>query len=64
MNLIDLRQQKTINIITAVVGLLTVAVGVLAYMESKKHRKIQKEILDLDKQIKVLELSKLQKEQK
>jgi hypothetical protein len=41
---------------------LTAIVGALAYMQSKKHAKINDEILSLDKEIKTIELALKKKE--
>lgn len=57
MNDIDIKQGKAIQYIIASVTLLTGIVGVLAYLETKKHAKINDEVLSLDKQIKTLELA-------
>lgn len=54
---IDVKQGKAINYIVAFVTILTGVVGVMAYLEAKKHSKINDEVLNLDKQIKVLELA-------
>lgn len=57
MNDIDAKQGRAIQYIIASVTLLTGIVGVLAYLETKKHAKINDEVLSLDKQIKTLELA-------
>jgi hypothetical protein len=56
MQNIDIKQGRSINYIIAFVTILTGFVGVLAYLETKKHNKINDEVLSLDKQIKTLEL--------
>lgn len=57
MNSIDAKQGRAIQYIVASVTILTGIVGVLAYLETKKHAKINDEVLSLDKQIKTLELA-------
>jgi uncharacterized membrane protein len=57
MDSVDLKQGKAISYIVAFVTILTGLVGVLAYLEAKKHSKINDEVLHLDKQIKMLELA-------
>lgn len=59
---VDARQAKAINIIIVMVTTLTAVVGVLAYLENKKHAKINDEVLRLDKEIKILELAKKKNE--
>lgn len=57
MDSVDSKQGKAINYIVAGITILTGVVGVLAYLETKKHAKINDEVLALDKQIKTLELA-------
>ena len=54
---VDAKQGKAIGYLVAVSIILTGVVGVLAYIESKRHSKTNDEILSLDKQIKTLELA-------
>lgn len=56
----EIKQQGQLGVLF---GLLTALGGItafLAYLESKKHGKIQDEIAQLDKNIKELQLYKLQ----
>ena len=57
MQTIDVKQQKAINLIIAGVGIITAIIGVMAYLDSKKHQTIQQDIFALDTQIKQLELA-------
>lgn len=57
MDTVDSKQGQAINYIIALITALTGVVGVLAYLETKKHAKINDEVLALDKQIKTLELA-------
>lgn len=57
MNVVDKKQQSTINMILIAVGVLTAITGILAYRENKKHNKIAEENLKVEKEIKVLELA-------
>jgi hypothetical protein len=54
---IDVKQGKAISYLVAISIILSGVVGVLAYLQSKKHSKINEEVLKLDKEIKVLELA-------
>lgn len=62
MNLVDKKQQSTINMILIAVGVLTAITGILAYRENKKHNKIAEENLKVEKELKELELA-LKKDQ-
>ena len=59
MQPLDLLQKRQITWL--VVGLTTLSgiVGVLIYLDQKKHNRVQKDILALDKEIKTLQLEKL-----
>lgn len=57
MDLIDRKQQQTIQLMAGVVTILATIVGLVAWMESKKHNKLNDEVLKLDKEIKTLELA-------
>lgn len=57
MNSVDTSQGKSISYIIASVTVLTGIIGVLAYLETKKHAKINDEVLALEKQIKTIELA-------
>ena len=57
MNSVNTNQSKSISYIIASVTVLTGIIGVLAYLETKKHAKINDEVLALDKQIKTLDLA-------
>ena len=57
MNEIDVRQGKAIGYLVAISVILTGVVGILAYLQSKKHAKLNEEVLNLDKEIKMLELA-------
>ena len=36
-----------------------ILVGIIAFLDQKKHNKLQKELFDLDKELKTLQLDKL-----
>ena len=57
MNVVDKKQQSTINMILIAVGVLTAITGILAYRENKKHNAIAEDNLKVEKEIKVLELA-------
>lgn len=56
---VDLLQEKKIKWLIAGFGILGGIVGILIYLDQKKHNKVQKEIFALDKEIKMLQLRKL-----
>ena len=59
MQPLDLLQKKQITWL--VIGLTTLSgvVGVLIYLDQKKHNTVQQDILALDKEIKLLQLERL-----
>jgi CRISPR/Cas system CSM-associated protein Csm2 small subunit len=57
---VDVIQGKQIkSVITIVIALGSLTVF-LAYLEERKHRRIKRELLELDRSIKELQLTKLQ----
>lgn len=54
---IDSRQNTKISLVVAFITILTGGVGLLAYLETKKHNRINNEVLRLDREIKTLELA-------
>jgi hypothetical protein len=59
MDKVDLLQNNRINLAIALITGIGAITGVLLYLEQKKHSTIQKEIMDLDKNIKELQLRQL-----
>jgi len=59
MKTIDLLQSKKISFLLSGLAILSAVVGVLVYLDQKKHNSVQKDILALDKEIKILQLEKL-----
>jgi hypothetical protein len=57
---IDLLQEKKIKWLFAGLTAIGGLVGVLIFLDQRKHNKVQREIFELDRQIKSLELEKLQ----
>lgn len=57
MNIIDKHQNTNILVVIGAVTILTGFVGILAYLENKKHIKMKDEVLNLEKEIKTLELA-------
>jgi hypothetical protein len=55
---IDKKQQLTINLLVAGVGIISAIVGVMAYRNNTKHQQIQKEVLNIDREIKLLQLAR------
>jgi hypothetical protein len=56
---IDLLQEKKIKWLFAGLAALGGFVGILIYINQRKHNQVEREIFELDKQIKSLELEKL-----
>lgn len=56
---IDLLQESKIKWLIAGLGALGGIVAVLVYLDQKKHNQVEKEIFELDKEIKLLQLKKL-----
>jgi hypothetical protein len=50
----------THKVIFELVAALAAATSILIYYEKKSHRKLEEEVLALDKNIKLLQLNKLQ----
>lgn len=59
MDAFDLLQEKKIKWIVAGLAILGSIVGIVAYLDQKKHNKLEKELFDLDKELKTLQLNKL-----
>jgi uncharacterized membrane protein YpjA len=55
----DILQEKKIGWLIASFAILGSIVGVVAYMDQKKHNKVERDIFELDKEIKLLQLEKL-----
>jgi hypothetical protein len=61
-SLIDTNQTKAIEWIIGGLAALGGVTAFIVYLETKKHKKLELEILDLDKSIKELQLYKLKNE--
>lgn len=59
MNPLDLLQDKKINWLIAGIAILGSIVAVVAYIDQKKHNDLQKEVIELDKELKKLQLEKI-----
>jgi hypothetical protein len=59
MNAFDLLQEKKIGWLMAGFAVLGSVVALAAYMNQKKHNQVEKELFELDKEIKRLQLEKL-----
>ncbi len=64
INLNNKKQPIGLSIIFATVGIITAIVGVLAYRNNTKQQLIQKEVLEIDREIKLLQLAQERKKQK
>jgi len=58
MNL-NLLQDKKIKWLIAGLTVIGGVIGVLVYIDQKKHNKVQRDLFALDKEIKMLQLQKL-----
>lgn len=56
---VDKTQNSEIRIIFELIAALAAVTTVIIYIERKKHRKLEEEVLSLDKNIKELQLHKL-----
>jgi len=56
---IDLLQEKKIQNLATWMIIIGGVVGVLVYLNQKKHNDVERELFALDKEIKTLQLSKL-----
>jgi hypothetical protein len=56
---VDLLQESKIKWLIAGLGALGGIVALLVYLDQKKHNAVEKEIFDLDREIKLLQLKKL-----
>lgn len=56
---IDILQEKKIKWLIAGLSALGAIVAVFVYLDQRKHNKVEKELFELDKEIKTLQLSKL-----
>jgi hypothetical protein len=59
MNPLDLLQDKKINWLIASFAILGSIVAVVAYIDQKKHNDLQKEVIELDRELKSLQLEKI-----
>jgi hypothetical protein len=58
MQNVDKKQQITINLLVAGVGIISAIVGIMAYRNNSKHQNFQKEVLAIDREIKLLQLAR------
>jgi uncharacterized membrane protein (DUF106 family) len=59
MNAFDLLQEKKIGWLIAAFAVLGTVVAAIAYIDQKKHNELQKEVIELDKELKRLQLEKI-----
>lgn len=57
---INLKQDKRIGILFTLVGATASMLAIIVYLQRLKHNKEEKKIRELDKEIKKLQLAKLQ----
>ncbi len=56
---IDLLQENKIQNLATWMIVIGGVVGILVYLNQRKHNQVEKELFELDKEIKTLQLSKL-----
>lgn len=59
VNVVDITQNKQIKFLIAALISLGGLAAFLAWMDNKKHEKLKGEIMELEKNIKLLQLEKL-----
>lgn len=59
MEALDLLQERKITWLVIGFAALSGVVGLLVYLDQKKHNTVKEEILSLDKEIKTLQLERL-----
>jgi hypothetical protein len=59
MNTFDLLQEKKIGWLMAGFAVLGSVVGLAAYLNQKKHNQVERELFELEKEIKRLQINKL-----
>lgn len=59
MNAFDLLQEKKIGWLIGAFAVLGTVVAVIAYIDQKKHNQLQKEVIELDKELKRIQLEKI-----
>ena len=58
---INLKQNKRIGILFAIVGGIASTLAIIVYIQRLKHGREERKIRDLDREIKKLQLAQLQK---
>jgi hypothetical protein len=59
MDALDLLQEKKIGWLITSFAILGTIVAVATYMNQKKHNQVERELFDLDKEIKKLQLERM-----
>lgn len=57
---IDILQEKKITFLISALAAIGGLVALFAYLNQKKHNAVERELFELDKQIKTLQLLKMQ----
>lgn len=55
----DARQERRINLVFGLVAALSGLAAILIYIDNRRHRQVQEEILALDRELKQTQLDKL-----
>ena len=64
MNKIDFLQEKKIRLLFGIVAFIGGVMTILVYMQNRKAKKEQDEILALEKELRTLQIEKLKKDKR
>ena len=56
---VNSKQEKSLNLIFGLVAALSGLAAILIYVDNRRHSKVQQEINELDKELKIMQIEKL-----
>ena len=56
---IDNKQEKRLNFLFGLIAALSGIAAIMIYVDNRRHSKVQEEILDLDKELKMLQIREI-----
>lgn len=56
---IDGKQEKRLNFLFGLIAALSGIAAIMIYVDNRRHSKVQEEILDLDKELKLLQIKEI-----
>lgn len=56
---IDGKQEKRLNFLFGLIAALSGIAAIMIYVDNRRHSKVQEEILDLDKELKLLQIREI-----